>query len=129
MSLLLDTNIVLWAALGDSRLSPATLDLLGDNDQALFVSAVTSVEIAIKWSQGKIELPTEPEAFLRNITSAAGYSQLALTIQHAALLAKLPYHHRDPWDRLLIVQAQSSGFRILTSDRKFKLYDVEIVMA
>ena len=128
MSILLDTNIVLWAALGDSRLSADVLDLLSDPDEVTFVSAVTSIEIAIKWSQGKIELPEEPEIFIGKAISAAGYSQLAVTVEQAARLAKLPYHHRDPWDRLLIAQAQSNDLRIVTSDRTFSLYDVDVIL-
>ena len=97
-------------------------------DEVTFVSAVTSIEIAIKWSQGKIELPEEPEIFIGKAISAAGYSQLAVTVEQAARLAKLPYHHRDPWDRLLIAQAQSNDLRIVTSDRTFSLYDVDVIL-
>ena len=128
MSILLDTNIVLWAAENNPRLNPTVLDLLRDPEGKIFVSAVSSCEIAIKWSQGKLELATEPESFLSTVVKQAGYSQLALTIEQAAVLATLPYHHRDPWDRLLIAQAKTMGFQIITSDRRFKKYDVGIIL-
>lgn len=128
MSLLIDTNIVLWAAEGNPRLSPKVLDLLRDPDEIVFVSAVTSAEIAIKWSQGKIDLPHEPEEFLSKAVANAGYSQLAVTIEHAAGLAKLPYHHRDPWDRLLIAQALAMRYRVITSDKIFKKYSVDAII-
>jgi PIN domain nuclease of toxin-antitoxin system len=128
MSLLLDTNIILWAAEGNARLSGEVIDLLRDPTEIVFVSAVSSVEIAIKWSQGKIDLPQEPGEFLSNAVANAGYSQLAITIEHAVGLVKLPYHHRDPWDRLLIAQARATRFRVITSDKIFKEYDVDAII-
>ena len=111
------------------RLNSKVLGLLRDPDETIFVSAVTSCEIAIKWSQGKIELATEPETFLTAIVKTAGYSQLPITIEQAAVLATLPYHHRDPWNRMLIAQAMTMGYQIITSDRTFKKYDVEVILA
>src|SRR5689334_14367816 len=128
MSILLDTNIVLWAAENNPRLNSRVLGLLRDPQERIFISAVSSCEIAIKWSQGKIELAAGPEAFLSTMVADAGYSQLAITIEQAAVLATLPYHHRDPWDRLLIAQAMTMGFQIITSDRTFKKYDIDVIL-
>lgn len=129
MSILLDTNVVLWAAVGDRRLKAEAKEILQSTEEVIFISAVTACEIAIKWSQGKIRLPNKPTDFLSTMAKDAGYSQLAITIDHAAGLAELPFHHRDPWDRLLISQARAMGFRIVTSDRIFRHYDVNVIMS
>ena len=128
MSLLLDTNIFLWAVGERKRLKPRVVELLERENEVLYLSAVSACEIAIKWSLGKLELPDSPLSFVNDATKRMGCSQLPVSFIHGAGVANLPYHHRDPWDRLIIAQARATGFRIVTSDREFKNYDVELVM-
>lgn len=125
---LLDTNILLWAVAERTRLRPHVLKLLENETESLWISAVSSCEIAIKWAAGKIDLPAAPLDFINAATQAIGCSQLSINSVHGAGLANLPLHHRDPWDRLLIVQAQTAGLKIVTSDKEFTNYDVEIVL-
>lgn len=128
MSLLLDTNVFLWAAEKNPRLTPRLIERLMDPNEVVYVSAVSAWEISTKWSKGQIKLPQEPDAFLRSAVANAGYSQLSISFSHAAAVGLLPNHHKDPFDRLIIVQARATGFRVLTSDRVFLKYDVEIVL-
>ena len=126
MSILLDTHVFIWAAGGERRLSPAATALLEDSNEVIFLSAVSSWEISIKWSKGSLELPQPPGIFIREAIANAGISQLAITVDDSCVVADLPFHHRDPFDRLLIAQARSNGLRIFSSDPVFKKYEVDV---
>ena len=127
MSILLDTHVFIWAAQESRRLSPAARAILADPDQAIFLSAVSSLEIAIKWSTGKLKLPEPPFEFISKILAAAGISQLAITIRDACAVANLPFHHKDPFDRLLVAQARVNGLRLMTADPILERYDVDVI--
>ncbi len=126
MSILLDTHVFIWAASGEKRLSAQAVNLLNDPAEIIFFSAVSSWEIAIKWSKGAIVLPNKPSVFVPEALSAAGYSQLLINVKDSCAVESLPFHHRDPFDRLLVAQARSNGLRIFSSDPLFKKYDVDV---
>ena len=127
MSLLIDTNVFLWAAGIDSSLSDSAKALLSDPDQQIFFSAVTAWEIAIKWSNGRLTLPAEPLEVINNVVSAAGMSQLPITLKDASAVAELPFHHKDPFDRLLVAQARLHGLKLMTAEPILEQYDVDVI--
>jgi len=122
MKLLVDTHVVLWALNDDPRLSGPHRQLL-NSDATLVVSAVTIWEISIKRASGKLKAP----AAISEVIANAGCLPLAITWAHADLAGRLPMHHADPFDRLLIAQAKLEDMPIITADAAFKRYDVELV--
>jgi PIN domain nuclease of toxin-antitoxin system len=122
---LLDTHAFLWLVTDDPKLSATAKDLFLDNDNELLVSAVTAFEIAIKFSLGKLVLQEPPETFLRNRIRANALTPLPISIEHCLPLAVLPYHHRDPFDRLLAAQALTEGLPILSADDVLSAYGVQ----
>ncbi len=121
MRLLLDTHILLWALNDDPKLDRRARAALADATE-LLVSAASVWEISIKRKLGKLTIDGDPMASSR----AAGCIPLAITWQHADTAGNLPMHHADPFDRLLIAQAQCEGLPILTADKMFKKYEVEL---
>ena len=105
MRLLLDTHAFLWWVLDDARLSPAARDLIADPSAEILFSAVSAWEIAIKARTGRLDLPEDVPAFVQT-RSAATASGAADRAPHALRVHALPDHHRDPFDRLLVAQAQ-----------------------
>lgn len=122
MRLLLDTHIVLWAMADDARLPAALRDAIAQAE-ALFISAATVWEVAIKSGLGKLDVP--PDLFDRAL--AAGAQPLPITWTHARAVAGLPPHHADPFDRLLIAQARTDGLALVSVDRQFRAYDVALL--
>lgn len=112
MKLLLDTHVFLWTVAGSSRLKPATRRLIEDADE-VHVSAVSLWEIAIKTSLGKLE--ADPHELAASI-EPSGFIELPVRAAHAAGVARLPFHHHDPFDRLLVAQALAEPLRLLTVD-------------
>ncbi|MBV9217157.1 MAG: type II toxin-antitoxin system VapC family toxin [Acidobacteria bacterium] len=127
MSILIDTHVFLWGAGVGKRLTKGALELLDDAETPIFLSVASAWEIAIKWSKGRLELPEHPAQVVRNAISTSGISQLALTLQDAFEVADLPFHHKDPFDRLLIAQARSNGLRLMTADPILEKYDVDLI--
>jgi PIN domain nuclease of toxin-antitoxin system len=123
MNYLIDTHVFLWMLAEPSRLKPAVRKVIVDPRHAVHVSAVTAVEIAIKMSLGKLEAP---DCLVQEIQSR-GLLELPLRYQHGETMRTLPPHHADPFDRMLIAQAQNEGFTIITHDEKFRSYDVSIL--
>ena len=125
MRLLLDTHIFIWSVTGDRQLKRATRVYLSAAE-AVFVSAASIWEIAIKARLGKIE--GDPEELAAAI-EASGFQELPVTTRHAAAVSKLPLHHNDPFDRLLLAQAFSEPLRLLTADRVLAEYGgaVEVI--
>lgn len=111
------------------RLSPHSQALLLDPQNELFLSSVSSWEIAIKYSIGKLPLPSPPAEYVPSRMETSGTAALPVLHAHALHVPTLPLHHADPFDRLLIAQAQLEGLNILTADRKFTDYEVEILWA
>jgi len=121
--LLLDTHVVLWQLGGVRRMGKRAQRQVDVGEPAL--SVVSFVEIGIKVSVGKLVVPDDLEAQIRR----EGVSILRLTPAHGLALAELPFHHRDPFDRLLIAQARSEGMTIVTADARMRAYDVPVINA
>ncbi len=107
----------------DTRLKEQLRDTILDHSNTIFFSSITIAEIAIKISLDKLFAPRE----LRLLLAEAGFIELPVSALHAEALIPLPWHHRDPFDRLLIAQAQVEGLRLASADRAFSAYDVELI--
>ena len=118
---LADTHVLLWSLGDDPVLSRSHRDILV-SDAQVFVSAASIWEIAIKRSLGKLDAPGD----LMEVIARADFGRLPITFAHAAAVAALPFHHRDPFDRMLIAQAEVEGLVILTVDPQFVAYDVRL---
>lgn len=129
MRLLLDTQVWLWMIEAPDRLPSAVRRLVSPTANQCFLSAVTVWEIAIKYRVGKLKLPGTPAMLIPQWMERADVSPLPILHQHALHVAALPLHHRDPFDRLLIAQAQIEDLTIVTADRDFKRYDVKVSLA
>lgn len=123
MNLLLDTHVVLWALKTPERLNAKVRKALENPGNVVLVSAISGAEVFIKSTLGKITLEGD---FIR-ATETTGFDSLPLTLQHTEQLAKLPLHHRDPFDRLLVAQALHEGLTLVTHDRKFEPYGVKLL--
>jgi PIN domain nuclease of toxin-antitoxin system len=125
MRLLLDTHVLLWAAAFEpgrnTRLSTDALHLLRDQANTLCFSPVSIWEVAIKNAQGRPYFRTDPHALRRSLLDN-GYLELPVTSEHAAAVAFLAPIHKDPFDRLLVVQATIEGVTLLTADAKVADY-------
>lgn len=111
------------------RLKEESHRLLRSPENQLFVSAASAWEIAIKYSIGRLPLPAEPSVLIPKWLAESQVSPLAIEHSHAAHVASLPPHHRDPFDRLLVAQAQIERLPIMTADRALVEYDVELLPA
>ena len=129
MRLLVDTHVWLWLQTTPDRVDAATLPVLADEANDLYLSAASGWEIAIKYRLGKLALPQLPEVYVPDRMRTSGTTPLAVEHAHALRVASLPDHHRDPFDRLLIAQAQLLGIPIVTADAQFSMYDVELMAA
>jgi PIN domain nuclease of toxin-antitoxin system len=116
--LLLDTHVFIWSVLGNRRLKMATRTYLAAAE-TVYVSAASIWEIAIKKSLGKIQ--GDADAFAAAI-EASGFQELPVSARHAAAVAKLPLHHADPFDRLLLAQAFTEPLRLITADQTLVAY-------
>jgi PIN domain nuclease of toxin-antitoxin system len=119
--LLLDTHVLLWWLADDKRLKLAERHAIGDRDTLVYVSAASVWEIAIKRRLGRLEI--DPEDLEREM-EAGGLIELAIRWRHARRIADLPRHHDDPFDRLLVAQAQLEGLALVSYDAAFRAYDV-----
>lgn len=127
--ILLDTHVWLWMNGDVDRLSAAAREILMDGEQPLLLSAASTWEIAIKFATGKLQLPQPPEQYIPATLAANEVQPLAIHQAHTWRAAALPPHHRDPFDRLLIAQAQAEGLRLMTADRQLERYEVPVVGA
>lgn len=118
---LLDTHLVLWAALDPSRLSAKATKLLRSRDNELSFSLATIWEVAIKTSLGRPDFQLEPAALHAALLSQ-GFAEITVQPQHLFAVASLPWHHRDPFDRLLVAQAACEKLTLLTSDKALVRY-------
>jgi PIN domain nuclease of toxin-antitoxin system len=123
VSLLLDTHIVLWWLAGDPALPTQAADVIGEGSTRAVVSAATAWEIAIKKVSGRLEAPDD----LLDALEANDFDVLSITAAHALRAGSLPPHHSDPFDRMLIAQAQMESLTLVSIDRRFGHYDVELL--
>jgi PIN domain nuclease of toxin-antitoxin system len=124
MRLLLDTHAFLWFVLNDPQLSAKARLLMVDPANDLLLSPATYWEIAIKISIGKYSLPTAFESFMDQQILVNDLEILPIAVKHAAVVATLPFHHRDPFDRLLIAQALAEQIPIISGDSALDAYSV-----
>lgn len=124
MRILLDTHTLLWFALNDARLSSDALSLITETANTKEVSPASYWEIAIKISTGKYSLSQPYEDFMRNAIDANGFHYLHIEPRHTAALISLPYHHRDPFDRLMVAQAIVEQIPIVSNDAALDAYGV-----
>jgi PIN domain nuclease of toxin-antitoxin system len=129
MRILLDTQVWLWMIETPGRLSQAARRLVSATDTDRYLSAATAWEIAIKYRLGKLKLSRDPAALLPEWMDRTATSALPVMHRHALHTATLPLHHRDPFDRLLIAQAQLEDLTVVTSDEDFERYDVTVKRA
>lgn len=128
MKLLVDTNILLWWFLRSDRLPDKVRAILAHAANGVFASAASTWEIAVKSAIGRLALPGEPGQYLPDRFRQAQIHELPITAAHTYGVFGLPKHHADPFDRLLIAQAQLEGMTIVTADRTFKKYDVRTLI-
>ena len=124
-NLLLDTCTFLWVLKNESRLGRFARELIVDEKNQIFISAATAWEIAIKRAMGKLIAPASIDA----IIDEKGFSRLPITVAHADCVGRLPDYHRDPFDRMLVAQAQFESLEILSPDKLIARYPVRIVDA
>jgi PIN domain nuclease of toxin-antitoxin system len=127
--ILLDTHVWLWMNGAVERLSEPARELLAESEQGLYLSAASTWEIAIKHAAGKLELPQPPELYIPSRLAQNDVRPLAIQQAHTWRAAALPLHHRDPFDRMLIAQAQAEGLRLMTVDDKLERYEVDVLRA
>ena len=122
MKALLDTNVLLWWLNDDARLRPFAATIADPTNEVLF-SSVSTVEIAIKVSLGKL---TVPRAYVDSLLRD-DIRELEFTARHGQAVEPLPWYHRDPFDRMIIAQALTEGLPVLTADRVFHRYGVQVI--
>lgn len=123
--LLLDTHVFVWWLANVSELADNARMAIANPRNDVFVSAITGWEIAIKRAKGHIAAPDN----FGVLVAERGFTHLPLTFDHAEQAGDLPMHHRDPFDRLLIAQAQAEGLALVTRDARIPLYGVRTLAA
>nr|WP_206203058.1 type II toxin-antitoxin system VapC family toxin [Thioalkalivibrio sp. XN8] len=119
--MLLDTHVLLWAAGDSARLSPAARKLIGNPAHALWFSAASLWEVTIKASLGRDDFHADPVLLRRGLLEN-GYRELPITSEHVIAVSRLPELHRDPFDRILLAQAEVEGALLLTADDRVLSY-------
>lgn len=125
----MDTQCLLWMAAAPERLSSRSRALVERSDNELFLSTASAWEIAIKYSTGKLRLSEPPSGYVPTCLDRLRVAVLPVELAHGLRVATLAFHHRDPFDRLLIAQAQIEDLSILTADPLFAAYGVKTIAA
>lgn len=123
MNLLLDTHVLLWWLNDSPELGHVPRQAIAERDNVVFVSAASIWEIVIKKALGKLEIPDSFEEVLER----EPFLHLDITLQHAFMVGRLPDHHRDPFDRLLIAQAMVEELTLVTADPDIRRYGVRLL--
>ena len=127
MRVLLDTHTFIWWLLDGPRLSDVARSILEDRANEVLLSATSAYEIAVKTARGRMTLPEPAESYVSSRLASEGFTPLPIQIAHAVRAGTLPPIHGDPWDRLLVAQAQVEGVPILTADPAIARYEVETI--
>ncbi|MDM8568508.1 type II toxin-antitoxin system VapC family toxin [Thiotrichales bacterium HSG1] len=125
MRLLLDTHAFLWFINGDKKLSQQSRLLIQETDNEILISVATLWEIAIKTSQKKLELSQPFDILIPRELANNKFTQLPIVVNHLIQLGNLPFHHRDPFDRILIAQSQFEQVPLISRDSEFDNYELE----
>jgi len=123
--MILDTCAVLWLASGSSKISRKTLDRI-NREPAIYVSAITSFEIALKTANGKLSLPLPVRDWFDQVVEKHGLSIISLDPKICIEAAHLPPNHDDPCDRFIVSTAKINGWIVVTADERFESYGVEV---
>jgi PIN domain nuclease of toxin-antitoxin system len=126
---LIDTHVWLWMQADPDRLDDDTRQLLEDTANQLLLSAASAWEISINYQLGKLPLPEQPTSYVPDRMRRSGTTPLPIEHAHALRTSELPDHHNDPFDRVLVAQAQLLDIPIVTVDQRIAAYDVAIVRA
>ena len=126
MKYLLDTVVWLWSVSAVERLNAASRDILHNRQEEIYFSAATSWEVSIKARLGKLRLPASPARCIPAFLAGQGLQPLPITFIHTVKVYDLPLYHHDPFDRLLIAQAICEDMTVLTADRHFEKYPVNL---
>ena len=124
MRLLLDSHTLIWSADRPDRITSAAMTAMGDPANELLVSAATLWEIAIKFGLGRLPLSLPYRQWMEKAIADLGLVLLPITLDHAERQALLPWHHRDPFDRLLVAQAQVEGVPLVSADKTLDPYGI-----
>ncbi len=127
MRLLLDSNVLLWSFADRKPLTPKVLQLIEDDTNELIVSRASIWEIAIKVAKGALTIPGSSVRSLLDQIEMTGMSILPIENSHILQMEKLPHHHKDPFDRIIVAQAIEENLPILSSDRDIPLYPVTVI--
>lgn len=128
LGFLLDSHCWLWWQTDYARIPSPVRRRIGRAGAKLYVSSATAFELALKHKQGKLRLPTTPADFVNDLVTE-GAIPVPITIEHAVQAVLLPEHHQDPFDRMLVAQAQLEGLRLVTADPRVLAYDVDALDA
>ena len=126
MKILIDTQVFLWATL-DKNLPERIKKLIEADSSELFLSTASAWEISIKYALGKLPLPEHPKLFIGKTIKATNIKLLPITFEDVVAVSDMPHHHKDPFDRLLVVQANLGKFRLLSVDPDIKKYSVDLI--
>jgi PIN domain nuclease of toxin-antitoxin system len=127
MQYLIDTHVLIWWITEDRRLSPKAEKLIRSHRNTLYWSVASTWEIAIKHAIGRLEFSEPPEPLLTSELKRNHIDTLVINNAHAFMTGRLPAHHKDPFDRLLIAQACIESLAIISNDSKLHLYDVDVL--
>ena len=123
MKIILDTHIFLWVLSDPDKIDPNKIGEIETLANTIFVSSITIAEIMIKVSINKLDIEFDPIEMVEN----SGFEFLDFSAKDAVLLKEMPFHHKDPFDRMLIAQSIANKYHIMSNDRKFKLYDCKLI--
>jgi len=129
MRFLIDTHCWLWAVRSPDRLPAKAIAAIENADNKVVLSCVSTLEIAIKVSIGKLHLSEPAHDFVYSQMAALSMTSLPVYLSHSLRVAELPLHHRDPFDRLLVAQAQIERMPLMTADESITAYDIDIIWA
>tara|TARA_B100000446_G_scaffold161750_1_gene161633 strand:+ start:448 stop:834 length:387 start_codon:yes stop_codon:yes gene_type:complete len=123
--ILLDTHVLIWWMSGDEQLGLNAQKHISSTENSIYVSSASVWEMSIKQQLGKLSVPDDIESLVEEL----GFSALPISLFHGQQAGRLPTHHHDPFDRMLIAQAQAEGLQILTKDEHFLAYGVRLINA
>lgn len=117
---LLDTHIFIWWMENDKKLSKEIISILSEPNDQVFLSVVSVWEIIIKQAKKRLKVPDDIEGGIHD----SGFKLIPITLRHVLAVKKLPFYHKDPFDRMLIAQAKAENLNLITTDQKIKKYDI-----
>jgi len=127
MKALLDTHTFLWWNTDDPMLSRRAREIIANGQNEIYLSTASVWEIVIKTAKGRLILPEAPEQYISQRMRLYRFQPLPIHIHHAVQVCKLPLHHNDPFDRMLVAQSQVETIPLITRDENIRLYDLEIL--